>query len=192
MDRPKRPPIYSAMAWACLLLPMIVGLSLDLTTKYMAVDRLLIEKYQTPTGIVGIDTQEYQLLPGWLHFQYHENRGAVFGIGQGARVLFLIVSALALVLLGYLFVRSGQQRIYQILLGMLLAGVLGNLYDRAVYGYVRDMIHAFPSAGIFPWIFNIADSLLCVGVGGMLVFTMLQRDHPTTANRDSPATEESR
>jgi lipoprotein signal peptidase len=164
---------------------MVIGLSLDLATKYMAVDRLFIDKYETPTGSIVIDTHEYKMFPGLLHFQYHENRGAVFGIGQGARVLFLIVSAMALGLLGYLFVRSGQQRLYQILLGMLLAGVLGNLYDRAVYGYVRDMIHAFPAAGIFPWIFNIADSMLCVGVGGMFVFTMLRRDHPMTAKLDA-------
>ena len=53
---------------------------------------------------------------------------------------------------------------HQIVLGMLLAGVVGNLYDRIHFGFVRDMIYVFPRWGIFPYIFNVADSLLCTGV----------------------------
>jgi lipoprotein signal peptidase len=190
-----------------VLVPLVVGLSADIWTKYEAVDRLLIEKYPGLGGVEEIDSEEYAAIPGLLHFRYHENRGAVFGIGQGARTLFIFVSVLALGLLTYLFARSGRQRLYQVLLGMLIAGVLGNLYDRATYGYVRDMIYAFPDkrwsdlwqalpdAQVFPWIFNIADSLLCVGVAGMFVFTMLRREDPMTSQlpdrdqavKDAPA-----
>jgi len=178
----------------CLLVPLLVGLGADLYTKELAVDRLLIEKYDVPGGQTQIDSHEHRAIDGYLHFRYHENRGAVFGIGQGARTLFIAVSVMALALLVYLFVKSGHQRLYQVLLGMLLAGVLGNLYDRAIYGYVRDMIYAFPDrqwselwsalpdASVFPWIFNIADSLLCTGVGGMFVFTMLRREDPMTSH----------
>jgi len=101
-------------------------------------------------------------------------------------------SAVAIVFLCYLFLSSGRQRFYQLLLGMLLAGVLGNLYDRAVYGHVRDMISALPgifwpdwiarmlpghlaNSSVFPWIFNVADSLLCVGVFLMIVYSFLHR-----------------
>src|SRR5690606_19362857 len=91
--------------------------------------------------------------------------------------LFLAVSVLAIGFLGYLFAASRRgQWFYQILLGMLLAGVLGNMYDRIVYGYVRDMIHALPRWDVFPWIFNIADSLLCVGVALMLAYTVFVKD----------------
>jgi signal peptidase II len=133
-----------------------------------------------------------RFIPGWLHFELTMNRGAVFGIGQGQRWLFLFVSAAAIAFLTYLFALSQKKQwYYQLLLGILLAGVLGNMYDRIMYGYVRDMIHALPgkrwppalvahlpgaawkSAEIFPWIFNVADSMLCVGVALMIVYSLL-------------------
>ena len=150
-----------------------IGLFLDLWTKHLAFKKL------APTQ------STYDLIPGWLRFEVTINHGAVFGIGQGQRIIFLLVSAAAVVFLTYLFLASKpRQWFYQILLGMLLAGVLGNVYDRWFYGYVRDMIHALPGwpnplrgmfpnwRYVFPWIFNIADSLLCVGVGLMLVYTL--------------------
>jgi signal peptidase II len=58
---------------------------------------------------------------------------------------------------------------------MLLAGVLGNLYDRLMLGYVRDMIHALPRwPNFFPWIFNVADSLLCVGVTLIILYNLVR------------------
>ena len=134
-------------------------------------------------------------IPSVLNFTYTENRGAVFGLGQGQQTLFLLVSVGAVAFLVFLFLSSGKSRIYQLILGMLLAGVLGNMYDRVVFGYVRDMIHALPGwywpdwiverlpnswqpplgrrLEVFPWIFNIADSLLCTGVAAMLVFSFI-------------------
>jgi signal peptidase II len=194
MDRAPREPFQSAAAWACLAIPLVIGLTADLVTKQWAFNTLVISEFVDTTGRTRVESDPYPLLGDYLHLQAHLNYGAVFGIGQGARALFIVVSIMAIALLFYLFARSGRQRFYQVLLGMLLAGVLGNLYDRALYGYVRDMIYAFPgwvwsdiwsalpSADVFPWIFNIADSLLCMGVGGMFIYTMLRRDDPLAAN----------
>ena len=156
------------------------GLALDLWTKYLA------EAHLATTGRV------IEFIPGWLHFTYTTNRGAVFGLGQGQRPLFLVVSALAICFLTYLFATSGRQRIYQVILGMLLAGVLGNMYDRVVYQHVRDMIHALPRwPNLFPWIFNVADCFLCVGVFCMIVYSLFagaqeHRAHLAAAH-DEPA-----
>ena len=65
-------------------------------------------------------------------------------MGQGHQTLFLIVSVAAIAVLVYFFAFSGRRRGYQVVLGLLLAGVLGNLYDRLAFGYVRDMLHLFP------------------------------------------------
>jgi signal peptidase II len=168
----------------------LLGLALDLWTKSLAFSHLLISLTQLPNGTYQTESNVYKLIPGWLHFEVTVNQGAVFGIGQGQRWLFLAVSVAAIAFLSYLFAVSRRQPLYQIILGMLLAGVLGNMYDRILFGYVRDMIHALPLwpnplirwfptwQYVFPWIFNVADSLLCVGVGLMLVYSLITPKHP--------------
>jgi signal peptidase II len=176
----KLEPLHSPAAIGRFVLTTLIGLGIDLWTKSLAAAHL--------AGGHGL-----RFIPGWLHFEYTENRGAVFGIAQGQRWLFVIVSIGAILFLSWLFAASRRRQwFYQILLGMLLAGVLGNMYDRVVYGYVRDMILMLPgwhwsgswtlpivgypgvTRDIFPWIFNIADSLLCVGVGLMIVYNFFQ------------------
>ena len=155
-----------------------VGLAADLWTKAAAVATLK-------------DGNIVRVIPGLLQFTYTENHGAVFGLGQGQQPLFLTVSVAAIAFLFFLFLTSGRSRAYQLILGMLLAGVLGNMYDRVVYGYVRDMIHALPQWGVFPWIFNVADSLLCVGVGAMLVYSFvaeIRRKHAGDDDHDQKKT----
>jgi lipoprotein signal peptidase len=170
----------SPLALALFFGTTVIGLALDLWTKTLAEHNL-----SDGHGVV-------RFIPGWLHFTYTENQGAVFGLGQGQRWLFILVSIGAIAFLTYLFAMSAGRRFYQLLLGMLLAGVLGNMYDRILFGHVRDMIHALPSffwpdfvarllprawaqGGVFPWIFNVADSLLCVGVFLMIVYSLVHR-----------------
>jgi signal peptidase II len=174
----------SLRAWMFFALTAVVGLTLDLWTKDYAFRVLSM-----PADVHEIDrTPERHFIPHLLHFTLMKNEGAVFGIGQGKRSLFLAVSVAALALLVGLFLKSGNRRFYQFLLGLLLAGVLGNLYDRAVFGYVRDMIYLFPGvpnplSGIFPqwgtlfpWVFNLADTFLCTGVFLMILYSLFAND----------------
>lgn len=181
-------------ALACFFLTVVIGVSLDLWTKKLAFDRLAPEGVvRTSEGRVyvrephdlspdgrpaeGPNLRVYRFIPLWLHFQPMANQGAVFGSLQGQRWLFVAVSIAAIIFILYLFATSGNARLYQFILGLLLAGVLGNLYDRLFLGYVRDMIYIFPSRKllgreVFPWIFNVADSLLCVGVFLIFVYSL--------------------
>jgi signal peptidase II len=162
--------LRSPAALACFFLTAVLGLAADLWTKHLA--QVHLERPEPlPSRVV-------EFIPGWLHFEYTTNRGAVFGMGQGLRWLFLTVSIAAILFLLHLFLTSGRQRLYQFCLGMLLAGVIGNMYDRLRFGEVRDMIHALPGwtwgssqREVFPWIFNVADSLLCVGVAIILLYS---------------------
>jgi signal peptidase II len=151
----RSPPSYLRFYLAAF-----IGLALDLWTKSLAFSRLTDA------------ADSYRFMPGWIEFERVINHGAVFGLGQGDRLVFVIVSIGAIIFLNYLFATSGKRWLYQILLGMLLAGVMGNLYDRLFLGYVRDMIHALPRwPKFFPWVFNVADSFLCVGVGLMIIYS---------------------
>jgi lipoprotein signal peptidase len=177
----------SPSALLCFFGTFVIGLASDLSTKSLAVQHLK-------------DGAPITLIPWLIRLEYTENHGAVFGIGQGQRPLFLTVSAIAIGFLLYLFATSERNRLYQIILGMLLAGVLGNMYDRLQFGYVRDMIHGLPGVTwpqwvvnflpssmlppngsrrveVFPWIFNIADSLLCVGVAMMIIYSLMSEHH---------------
>lgn len=177
MPLPSADNFRSPAALGRFLLTAAVGVGLDLSTKLIAFHRLAPQGLETRIdGRLQVrDALEYEFIPRWLHFRAMANQGAVFGIGQGQRAIFIAVSVLAIAFIFYLFSTSGRQKFYQFVLGLLLAGVLGNLYDRAVLGYVRDMIYIFPrrllfhtGREVFPWIFNVADTLLCVGV--VLIF----------------------
>jgi len=163
----------SPLALTCFLLTAVAGFALDQWSKRAAFADL-------------VDGRRIEFIPGWVEFEVTENPGAVFGIGKGQRTLFIGVSVAAVVFIFYLFAGSDRHRHYQIILGMLLAGVLGNLYDRVRFGYVRDMIHALPQwPKLFPWIFNVADSMLCVGVALMILYSFLHE--PPAAKETQPA-----
>jgi signal peptidase II len=152
--------LRSPAALARFALTTAIGLGLDLWTKAYAFTHL--GKHDT-----------YFFLRGLLDFKTITNQGAVFGWGQGRRWLFICISVAAILFLSYLFATSGRQRLYQFILGLLLAGVLGNMYDRVTLGYVRDMIWAgsrWPR--LFPYIFNVADVMLCCGVGLMVLYSL--------------------
>jgi signal peptidase II len=101
---------------------------------------------------------------------YVQNTGAAFSLFPGAIWLFLPVTVLALVMIGYFF-RSFRDRsvAIHVVLGTILAGTLGNLTDRLRLGYVVDFI----SVGIgdlrFPT-FNVADSAVVVGIGLLVAY----------------------
>ncbi len=96
-----------------------LGLVLDLWSKARAFSTLQASEVHT-------------LVPELVEFRRSLNPGAVFGLGAGLVALFISASALALGFVLFLFFGSGaRQRGLHIALGMILAGALGNLYDRS-------------------------------------------------------------
>jgi lipoprotein signal peptidase len=177
--------LFSPIALACFVLTAAVGFGLDLWSKHEAFSRLCTGVEWFDGHPQPINRREVSFVPGVIDFTVTTNQGAVFGFGQGKRTLFVVVSAAAILFIGYLFLTSGAQRLYQIILGMLMAGVLGNLYDRLMFSYVRDMIHYTPTwPRPFPYIFNVADSLLCTGVALMVLYSLFH--NPDRAKADLP------
>ena len=113
---------------------------------------------------VALNTGIRPLIPGVLHITYIKNFGAVFGImsGFGALrwiLLILLLAFTALMVFAFIkgYFRTGFVKVSGVLL---LAGLLGNGIDRAIYGYVPDIFEfEFMNFAIF----NLADVLVLVG-----------------------------
>jgi signal peptidase II len=109
------------------------------------------------------------VINGFLDFVYTENRGIAFGQlqegGSFGRWFFVILALAAAVAVLYYFMRTPRND--DRILGacaLLLAGITGNLTDRARLGYVIDFISLH--AGSYHWpTFNVADASICVGAG---------------------------
>ena len=85
------------------------------------------------------------LVPHALELTAVANQGAAMGLGQGHRTLFLIVSVAAIEALFYFFrLQRPAAGFIRSCWGCCWRGLLGNLYDRLAFGYVRDMLHLFP------------------------------------------------
>jgi signal peptidase II len=98
-----------------------------------------------------------------------QNRGAAFSLLQDSQILFLAVSAIALVTIAY-FVRSlhGRSLWLYAILGLVLGGTLGNLTDRIRQQYVTDFVSV--GVGNVRWpTFNVADSSIVVGILTIIV-----------------------
>jgi signal peptidase II len=81
------------------------------------------------------------LIPYVLELQTMLNDGALFGIGSGRTGLFLVASLLALALVLWMFVQSSpRRRALQLALGAILAGAIGNMYDRVFVKLVPEPV----------------------------------------------------
>lgn len=112
-------------------------------------------------------------ISGIFDLTYVQNYGASFGIFDGMRwPLALLSTVIAAGLLGWL---GGLKRpVAAAGVAFVVGGALGNLYDRIAYGYVVDF---FDFSGLmFPWVFNVADMSINVGIAFILLDAWLTRN----------------
>ncbi|MBR5439920.1 MAG: signal peptidase II [Clostridia bacterium] len=144
-------------------------LALDFVSKYLSV------------------TLEFNfvVIPNVLKFIQTYNTGAAFGMlgdKAWAKYLFIVFTILAcLFIIAYFVFNIVKKRRISKWLGVALtlifSGAIGNLYDRIFLGKVRDFILFFYNTRIFPYIFNVADSALVIGVIMVIVYLLfLEKD----------------
>ncbi len=132
------------------LIGTVLLVALDQWTKLLAVRHLM--------GQAAVP-----ILDGVFELHYLENRGAAFGILQGQKGIFLLCTALVLVVLAFYYNRmpvTGRFRLLRLVGVLLSAGAVGNLIDRMQHSYVVDFLY-FKLID-FP-IFNVADCYVTVG-----------------------------
>jgi len=127
-----------------------------------------------------------QVAPPLLDFAMTWNHGVTFGLlqaGSGAGQLVLAAIAVAVVAGLLLWLSRAETLATSLALGAIAGGALGNVTDRARYGMVVDFVHVHWGAfDPFPFVFNLGDSAIVLGVFTLLLESLL----PTPARLQPP------
>ena len=129
--------------------------------------------------------RRYEVFAGWLHFELVSwgNTGTIWGLFQDATVPLMVMRCIAVIGLFWFLGRTDRAaRLQQLVLSLILAGALGNLYDNFTRDdrSVRDFLYfsgTWPTTWDFP-AFNVADS--CITVGAITLFVLLWREDRRT------------
>jgi signal peptidase II len=145
-----------------LLSIALVWFLLDRFTKYLVVTRM-------------VEGESIPIIQDFLHITSTRNPGGAWSILAHQTWLFVLVSAVVSAAIIYMAFRPEGKRFWTALaLGLVLAGALGNLWDRLDTGYVVDMIAFIFGTYHYP-VFNVADIGINVGVG-ILVLGLLRAE----------------
>lgn len=105
-----------------------------------------------------------EIIPNFFYLTNVHNVGAGWSILAGYRIVLIVIGITVLVALYYLFIKNKKLTLFETLsYGILAAGILGNLIDRILWGYVIDYLHFHIFGYDFP-IFNLADIMIVLSV----------------------------
>lgn len=147
----------------------------------------MIRYYLLALVIIGIDQlskwlvitkmdvyEQIPIIDGFFYLTSHRNEGAAWGILQGKMMFFYIITAIVVIGLIYYMQRYARNfTLLAISLSLVLGGAIGNFIDRLFRKEVVDFLDFIIFTYDYP-IFNIADSVLVVGVIGLLIATLFE------------------
>ncbi len=128
------------------------------------------------------------LIRGVIGLRYTENTGAAFSMLSKHTWILIVFTVIAVAILLYLLYKNkDRSRLMKAALVLIVAGGLGNLYDRIFQGYVVDYIEVL----LFRYaIFNFADCLVCVGAALLLIYLIFfDRDEPKKEEQEKEPAE---
>ena len=111
-----------------------------------------------------------ELLPKLFNIHKLYNYGVAFSFLENKRYLILLFSLILIYFLFNLRKDLPKTKKYDILFGVILGGIIGNLIDRVFRGYVIDYLETFIFGISFP-IFNLAD--ICITLGIILMVLIM-------------------
>lgn len=143
--------VYFLISAVCVLI-------LDQVTKYIIIEKLPI-------------SSEIEVIRGFFYITHVKNTGAAFGLFQDSTRTLTIISFVAIVLIIILKIMLKlNYAFYNVSLGFILGGALGNLIDRYFVGEVTDFLNF-----TFWPVFNIADSFIIIGF--CLIIILILREY---------------
>ena len=152
-----------------ILLFSFVFLALDQVSKWFVVFYLELEQKL----YLNLNNQFMNFYMAW-------NKGINFGLFEGDSVfqaygLTAISIVISIVFLVWL--RNSSSFLIQMLVALVIGGALGNAIDRVLYGAVADFINITCCGFRNPYSFNLADVFIFIGLIGLLVFKVDEKQN---------------
>lgn len=124
----------------------------------------------------------------FFNLTYVHNLGAAFSFladqGGWQRWFFTAIAAIAsIIFIIWLAKTPKNNKTLGIALALMLSGALGNLIDRALFGYVIDFLDFYIEGYHWP-AFNVADSVIFIGAALMILDSFQQDKNDNTSQRD--------
>lgn len=142
---------------------------------WMIVDQI-IKRVIITTLNIG---EKITIISQFFQIHYLQNEGAAFSSFSGMRILLIVIAIIAFFLIAH-FIKKNEinSKLEIISLGMILGGLMGNLIDRLIYGYVIDYL-SFTILHYSFAVFNFADIGIVIGIGLFLIL-MIRREKNET------------
>jgi len=151
-----------------LLLSFFVVI-IDQATKYLVM-------YHIPLR------RQIPIIDGFFNLVHVHNTGAAWGMLRGLNGYLIALSIIVLIIMT-LFRRAIMEDVFfqRIAAGLIIGGIIGNLFDRLHFGYVVDFLDFYLYGKHFPS-FNVADSAICVGAGIYILSQMISAKKQSAAS----------
>lgn len=107
--------------------------------------------------------ESIEIIKDFFYIRYINNKGASWGILENNRILLIGLSIIAIIMIIRYSYSFKKTKLNTYGFGLLLGGILGNLSDRLIFGYVKDFLDFIIFRYDFP-VFNIADISIVIGV----------------------------
>ena len=137
---------------------------------------LIILDFISKLLIINFLKVDLFLIPNFLYLTYVTNTGTFWGLFSNINLFFIVLSITILIALIYIIVKKiTLNKLNTILYSLVISGIIGNLIDRIIRGYVVDFIGIKIFNYNFP-IFNFADIYIVIGV---LLFILIGEKYET-------------
>jgi signal peptidase II len=170
------------------LIPLVAGvIALDLLTKTL----IFSAAGARIAGGKVVEGRVIEIIPGFFELQCVMNPGAFSGwFGQWFWFLVVVSFAAFAAIVGYVAAGKIRRLLFVVSLSFIAGGTAGNLYDRLVFGAVRDFFHFYiPRSGgsRLSWPnFNVADASICLGVGLWILIELTSGTDRAAASPRTP------
>ena len=126
--------------------------------------------------------ESIKVIDNFFYLTLTQNTGAAWSILENKRILLLIITIIVLFLINKYMNKDKLNNLECLSYGMIIGGILGNLFDRIFFSYVIDFFD-FKIFGYNYPVFNFADSFIVIGIIIMIIISIRKEHHERSSSR---------